>query len=281
MGDKSLLPPCNNYHTQAAAKWHLGSARDCESSFENEIITTCHLRPECIAYWTCRNKWNFHQNKKYFFQGKAFGNVVEASPWYPGVEFNHYIDVIMTTIASQITSLKIVHSTVYPGADQSQHQSSASLAFVWGIHRRPVNSPHKWPVMWKMFPFDDVIMESIGSMTIWSSIKTWCLEQPSNQQPFYQCCDGVGLSMQGGWQGWCMEHIDQGNTNNNVGQYQEGITEFCGEIVLPERSLTHDRNPYIILFLIGYIWSLKHTNLLKTIIDRSFCCCHQGRSFLT
>ena len=70
----------------------------------------------------------------------------------------HYDDVIMGTIASQITSLTIVYSTVYSGANQSKHQSSASLAFVWGIHRGPVNSPHKWPVTRKMFPFDDVIM---------------------------------------------------------------------------------------------------------------------------
>ena len=70
----------------------------------------------------------------------------------------HYDDVIMGTIASQITSLTSVYSTVYSGADQSKHQSSASLAFVWGIHRGPVNSPHKWPVTRKMFPFDDVIM---------------------------------------------------------------------------------------------------------------------------
>ena len=75
---------------------------------------------------------------------------------------DHNIDVIMTTIVSQITSLTIVYSTVYPGADQSKHQSSASLAFVWGIHRRPVNSPHKWPVTRKMFPFDDVIMYWYG-----------------------------------------------------------------------------------------------------------------------
>ena len=67
----------------------------------------------------------------------------------------------MSTIASQITSLTIVYSTIYSGADQSKHQSSASLAFVWGIHRGPVNSPHKWPVTRKMFPFDDVIMVTI------------------------------------------------------------------------------------------------------------------------
>ena len=70
----------------------------------------------------------------------------------------HYDDVIMGAIASQITILTIVYSAVYSGADQSKHQSSASLAFVWGIHRGPVNPPHKWPVTRKMFPFDDVIM---------------------------------------------------------------------------------------------------------------------------
>ena len=64
----------------------------------------------------------------------------------------------MNTIASQITSLTIVYSTVYSGADQRKHQSSASLAFVRGSHRGPVNSPHKGPVTRKMFPFNDVIM---------------------------------------------------------------------------------------------------------------------------
>ena len=72
----------------------------------------------------------------------------------------HYNDVIMGTIASQITSLTIVYSTVYSDADQRKYQSSTSLAFVRGIHRRPVNYPHKWPVTRKMFPLDDVIMES-------------------------------------------------------------------------------------------------------------------------
>ena len=48
---------------------------------------------------------------------------------------DHYIDVIMTMMASQITSLTVVYSIVYSGADQRKHQSSASLAFVRGIHR--------------------------------------------------------------------------------------------------------------------------------------------------
>ena len=71
-------------------------------------------------------------------------------------DIEHYNDVIMTTMESQITSLTVVYSTVYSDTDQRKHQSSASLAFVWGIH--PVNSPHKWPVTRKMLPFDDVIM---------------------------------------------------------------------------------------------------------------------------
>ena len=56
--------------------------------------------------------------------------------------------------ASHITSLTIVYSTVHSGADQSKHQSSASLAFVWGIRRGPVNSPQKWPVTRKLFLFN-------------------------------------------------------------------------------------------------------------------------------
>ena len=73
----------------------------------------------------------------------------------------------MGAIAFQITSLAIVYSTVYSGADQRKHESSAALAFVRGIHRGPVNSSHKWPVTRKMFPFDDVIM--IFSRLLWSN----------------------------------------------------------------------------------------------------------------
>ena len=78
----------------------------------------------------------------------------------------HYSDIIMDTMASEITSLTIVFSIVYSGTGQRKHQSSASLAFVWGIHRWPVNSPHKWPVTRKMFLFEDVIMSLIGNISI-------------------------------------------------------------------------------------------------------------------
>ena len=73
----------------------------------------------------------------------------------------------MGAVASEITSLTIVYSTVYSGADQRKHQSSASLAFVRGIHRWPVSSPHKWPVTRKMFPFDDDIMTYLQYVQMW------------------------------------------------------------------------------------------------------------------
>ena len=70
----------------------------------------------------------------------------------------YYNDVIMSAMASQITSFTTVYSAVQSGADQRKHQSSTPLAPVRGIHRWPVNSPHKRPAVRKMFPFDDVIV---------------------------------------------------------------------------------------------------------------------------
>ena len=100
----------------------------------------------------------------------------------------HYGDVIMGAITSQISSLTIVYSTVYSDADQRKHQSSASLVFVRRIHRSTVNSPHKWPVTRKMFPFDDVIMSTLGVPS-----KPF----PANQNFKHECfhCDSIAGSV--------------------------------------------------------------------------------------
>ena len=63
----------------------------------------------------------------------------------------HNSDVIMSAMAFQIPGVSIVYSTVCSGADQRKHQSSASLAFMRGIHRGRMNSPHKGPVTRKKF----------------------------------------------------------------------------------------------------------------------------------
>ena len=64
----------------------------------------------------------------------------------------------MTTIASQITSLTVIYSTVYSDADQDKHQKLRVTGLCVGNSPGPVNSPHKGPVTRKIFPFDDVIM---------------------------------------------------------------------------------------------------------------------------
>ena len=117
------------------------------------ILYDDHVNARGVSAWLYQCCW-VHP-KKY-----VYGSLITVV-WYQPLlpTSSHYNDVIRGTMASQITSLTIVYSTVYSGADQRKHQSSASLAFVWGIHRWPVNSPHKWPVTRKMFPFDDVIMQ--------------------------------------------------------------------------------------------------------------------------
>ena len=87
--------------------------------------------------------------------------------------FKRCSDVMMSAMACQITGVSVVCSTVCSGADQRKHQSSASLAFVGGIHRWPVDSPHEGPVTRKMFPFDDVIMNTC--------------HRPSNNFKFIMC----------------------------------------------------------------------------------------------
>ena len=88
--------------------------------------------------------------------------------------FKHYSDVKMSAMASQITSVSIVYSTICSGAEQGKHQSSESLAFVRGIHRA-FPAQHKGPVTRKIFPFDDVIMKLHIIVALFSD--QWISEQ--------------------------------------------------------------------------------------------------------
>ena len=71
-----------------------------------------------------------------------------------------YSNVIMSAMASEITGISIAYTTVCSGTDEKEYQSFTSLDFVRGIHWWHVNSLHKEPVTRKIFPFDDVIMQS-------------------------------------------------------------------------------------------------------------------------
>ena len=115
------------------------------------------------------NNWMKYCNDSIRPRQLSCNDIVTWSGYY----IQYYSDVIMSAMASQSTS---VYSSANSGTYQRKHQSSASLAFVRGIHRWPVNSPHKGPVTWKMFPFDDVIMSNkntIATRFEWLSCKSF------------------------------------------------------------------------------------------------------------
>ena len=84
----------------------------------------------------------------------------------------HYCDLIMSAMASQITSLTIVYSTFYSDADQRSKKTSKLCVTGLCAGNSPVTGefPHKWPVTRKMFPFDDVIMSSPIGLVIWKGL---------------------------------------------------------------------------------------------------------------
>ena len=95
----------------------------------------------------------------------------------------HYSNVIMSSTASQITGVSIVCSIVCSEADQRKHQSSASLAFVRGIHLPPVNSHHKGPVTRKIFPL--MTSSWLRKFTIRGWINVWIIWQGSKVEQFH------------------------------------------------------------------------------------------------
>ena len=102
----------------------------CEYHFEDIWTSNTHNINMIVKNCTCP-KLNFtHPKRVDRWLGRTLLCVLKLCCMHL-----HYIDVVMTTMASQITSLAVVYSSVYLDTDQRKHQSSASLAFVWGIHR--------------------------------------------------------------------------------------------------------------------------------------------------
>ena len=135
------------------------------TTLHHQVIYYAHLVYciwRCWQPWIMRMGWYITPDCRLFFtwcflyNTSLLGIMLHSKAGFTTV---HYSDVIMGNMAYQINRLMIVNSTVHSGADQRNHQSSVSLAFVRGIHRWPVTSPHNWPVTRKMFPFDDAIME--------------------------------------------------------------------------------------------------------------------------
>ena len=148
-------------------------ARDMQyKSFQTRFITSPHISSNFV-----KCTWSI---KVFIWIGGKICDIVTEIDSTSVADFtnNHHLyvitkNVIMSAMVSQTTSLTIVYLTVSSGTYQKKHQSSASLAFVRGIHRWPVNSPHKGPETRKMSPFDDVIIFSVTTRLI--SIYTDCL----------------------------------------------------------------------------------------------------------
>ena len=111
-----------------------------------ETVKTLHMQQEVSDWFDVRHSCVFVSYWSFMFDLKSVKmNTCNSVPQCQGYDIrtkalmwndiSHYNDVIMTTMAYQITSPTVVYSIVYPDADQRKHQSSASLAFVWGIHR--------------------------------------------------------------------------------------------------------------------------------------------------
>ena len=121
---------------------------------------------------------------------RAFAYLIHAGPrphfgfHHYDMFWTHYNDVIMGATASQIIGLTIVFSTVYLETDRRKHQSSASLAFVRGIHRGPVNSSHTWmasnaenvSIWWRHHEkvLNDFCGTLLCSLRLWWSMTSWC-----------------------------------------------------------------------------------------------------------
>ena len=149
------------YIGQGGCKSKLFKERDVYTPgiFADENMN-CH---QFGSLWDTKALWTNPSGLLYFYIWYGLGLREEYS-FHWGNLYN-YGDVIMSAMASQITSLLIVYSTVYSSADQRKDQSSASLAFVLRIHQWPVNSRHKGPVTRKQFLFDYIIMRILHGHT--------------------------------------------------------------------------------------------------------------------
>ena len=106
--------------------------------FLNEINWSLFLSVQLITnqHWF---KWWFEADKA---NDKPRKKVSVNRVFILGVDCLHYSDVIMGTMASQITGVRIVYSTVYSSAAKRNIQAPRHWP-LWGEFQWPMNSPHK------------------------------------------------------------------------------------------------------------------------------------------
>ena len=136
------------------------------SKFNVNISSFCFERELHIGYILYVVFWKVIYWQDEWIVNIMIGNFVAIS--------RHYSCVIMSGMPSQTTSLTIVYSTVDSGADQRKYQSSASLAFVRGIHQWPVNSRTKsqyrgkcFHLMTSLWPRQNVLQKETNFLKMW------------------------------------------------------------------------------------------------------------------
>ena len=126
------------------------------SFLPNILLIFCRYDLACFYhYYYCHYCYHHYRYHHYSFIF-IFKSALRGLTILVFREINHYDDVIMGAMASQISSLPIVHSTIYSDAKKTSKLCVTGLCA--GNSPGTVNSPHKWPVTRKISPFDDVIM---------------------------------------------------------------------------------------------------------------------------
>ena len=149
----------NNTRHRMTLLWHgmgVDASRALSLNGKEIVVETDHYQ-ECKIEFSNISVWN------------PFDFVVNSGPGDITMNTMHFVSAIACciTVTSQWAQwcLKPPASRLltepFIQAQIKENTSSASLALVRGIHRWPVNSPHKGPVTRKTFPFDDVIMERL------------------------------------------------------------------------------------------------------------------------
>ena len=143
---------CHNFN-RGLTNWPMKLVHGWVNNLHHTVLHGCNY--SSMSQSRCWFNWSLLVNGD---PGRSANSVHDF--W--DVVYMHNRYVIMSTLA-QITGVWIVCPTVCSSRSKKtlNDQCSASLAFVRGIHRWPVDSPHKEPVTRKMFPFDDVIMMNV------------------------------------------------------------------------------------------------------------------------
>ena len=155
--------------------------------------------------------------------------------WSKHVWLIHYSAVIMCAMTSQITGVSIVCSTVGSGTDKRKHQRSESLAFLWGIHRWPANSSHKWPITRKVMMLlrrnawgriDCVFVELRGTVVL---IAWECAEQRLPWKWRLRLCLQTAARVRGTRVGSAREvRLECGSSAWNRGSTHWRVPYICG-----------------------------------------------------